>query len=99
SLGIAGAGGGAVISPNQTLTLEEVPVWQGGLAGSIGQVGQRVGTAVGVAMSASVFFGTLSTEAAHVGALVAYDDAYRNASAVVAALLAGAILFALLDLA
>ncbi|MEB4615836.1 MFS transporter, partial [Leucobacter sp. M11] len=43
SLAVAGLGGGAVIAPNQTLTLAEVPLRSGGVAGSIAQVGQRVG--------------------------------------------------------
>lgn len=57
---IAGAGGGAVISPNQTLMLEDVPVANGGLAGSIAQVGQRIGTAMGLAAVLSVYFGVVS---------------------------------------
>lgn len=98
SLGLAGAGGGAVISTNQTLTLDDVPVASGGLAGSIGQVGPRVGTAVGVAMASSVFFGTLTTEAAEVSAAVAYHDAFRNAVFVVSALVIAAGVFAVIDL-
>ncbi|MEX2441281.1 MAG: MFS transporter, partial [Pontimonas sp.] len=35
SMAVAGLGGGAVISPNQTLMLEDIPVREGGLAGSI----------------------------------------------------------------
>ncbi len=50
---VAGAGGGAVISPNQTLMLEDIPVAQGGLAGSLAQVGQRIGTAIGLAAALS----------------------------------------------
>src|SRR3954468_16965915 len=38
ALAIAGAGGGFVVSPNQTLTLAEVPVSEGGVAGSMAQV-------------------------------------------------------------
>ncbi|MEU0535728.1 MFS transporter [Amycolatopsis tolypomycina] len=51
----AGVGGGMVISPNTTLTLECVPVRMAGVAGGALQTGQRIGTAVGTAVLASVF--------------------------------------------
>lgn len=95
--GIAGLGGGAVIAPNQTITLDEVPVSQGGLAGSIGQVGQRVGTAIGVAIATAVFFGTLTREGGAVADGVAYHDAFRNALLVAGGLIVAALVFALLD--
>ena len=46
---VAGIGSGLVISPNQTLTLAEVPVERAGSAGAVLQTGQRIGTAVGIA--------------------------------------------------
>lgn len=98
ALVVAGFGGGAVLSPNQTLTLEEIPVSQGGLAGSIGQVGQRIGTAVGVAVATSAFFGTISTELADVGAIEAYHDAYRNGALVAGGFILLALLVGLFDL-
>ncbi|WP_432562871.1 MFS transporter [Kineococcus sp. SYSU DK003] len=58
-LAVSGAGGGLVISPNQTLTLAEVPRSVAGVAGGVLQTGQRVGSAVGVAASTAVFFSTL----------------------------------------
>ncbi|WP_410676501.1 MFS transporter [Amycolatopsis sp. cmx-4-68] len=51
----AGVGGGMVISPNTTLTLECVPVRLAGVAGGALQTGQRIGTAIGTAVLASVF--------------------------------------------
>ncbi|MGW5748521.1 MFS transporter [Amycolatopsis sp. NPDC003861] len=51
----AGVGGGMVISPNTTLTLECVPVRMAGVAGGALQTGQRIGTAIGTAVLASVF--------------------------------------------
>lgn len=57
---VAGAGGGAVITPNQTLTVAHVPTAHAGIAGSLIQVGQRMGTAVGVSVSSAVFFGMLA---------------------------------------
>jgi EmrB/QacA subfamily drug resistance transporter len=57
---IAGLGSGLVISPNQTLTLAEVPVRRAGSAGAVLQTGQRIGTAVGIAAVGAVFFNRLA---------------------------------------
>lgn len=93
---LAGAGGGAVISPNQTLMLEDIPVHQGGLAGSLAQVGQRIGTAIGLAAALSVFFFVLADEA-NEPLSIAYHDAFAIALTVVVGLVALALVFALLD--
>jgi EmrB/QacA subfamily drug resistance transporter len=53
---VAGIGGGAVISPNVTLTLECVPVWMAGAAAGALQTGQRIGAAIGTAALAAVFY-------------------------------------------
>jgi EmrB/QacA subfamily drug resistance transporter len=58
---IAGLGSGLVISPNQTVTLEHVPVSQAGAAGGVLQTGQRLGTAVGIAVVGALYFGGLRT--------------------------------------
>ena len=57
---VTGAGSGMVISPNQTLTLAEVPRRVAGVAGGVLQTGQRVGSAVGVAAVTAVFFSTVA---------------------------------------
>jgi MFS family permease len=57
---VAGVGGGAVISPNITLTLDRVPPRMGGAAGGALQTGQRIGSAVGAALLAAVFRVSLS---------------------------------------
>jgi EmrB/QacA subfamily drug resistance transporter len=57
---IGGIGGGMVISPNTTLTLERVPPRMAGVAGGALQTGQRIGTAVGTAVLASVFHTAVS---------------------------------------
>ncbi|MFB9954273.1 MFS transporter [Cellulomonas denverensis] len=57
---VAGVGSGLVISPNQTLTLANVPVERAGVAGSMLQVGQRIGSALGVAVALSTFYSGLS---------------------------------------
>jgi len=94
---VAGAGGGLVISPNQTLTLQDVPVVQGGVAGSVAQVGQRAGTAIGVAAATSTYFATIYREA-DVAALTAYSDAFHNGLYVALAIVGVAVVFSLLDL-
>jgi EmrB/QacA subfamily drug resistance transporter len=57
---VGGIGSGMTISPNQTLTLSEVPVAQGGTAGGLIQVGSRVGSAIGIAAAGSVFYGAIA---------------------------------------
>lgn len=52
---VAGVGGGMVISPNTTLTLGGVPTRMAGVAGGALQTGQRIGTALGTVVLASVF--------------------------------------------
>jgi EmrB/QacA subfamily drug resistance transporter len=56
---LAGLGSGCVISPNITLTLTEVPVRRAGSAGAVVQTGQRLGSAMGIAVVGAVFFGDL----------------------------------------
>jgi EmrB/QacA subfamily drug resistance transporter len=56
---VAGVGGGFVISPNITLSLQSVPVSMAGASGGALQTGQRIGSAIGTATLASVFYGVL----------------------------------------
>ncbi|MGH3674052.1 MAG: MFS transporter, partial [Pseudonocardiaceae bacterium] len=53
---VAGIGSGAVISPNVALTLECVPPRMGGAAAGALQTGQRIGSAIGTALLAAVFY-------------------------------------------
>ena len=55
-LSVLGAAQGCIVSPNQTLTLLEVPVRDSGAAGGVLQTGQRVGTAVGIAAITGILF-------------------------------------------
>ncbi|MCU1571570.1 MAG: transporter [Naasia sp.] len=98
ALAVAGAGGGFVVSPNQTLTLAEVPVTEGGVAGSMAQVGQRVGTAIGVAAASSTFFATLYAESDRASELAVYHDSFRNGILVAVGLIAVALVLGLADL-
>ncbi len=57
---VAGLGSGFVITPNITLTLSEVPVRRAGVAGGVLQTGQRIGSAAGIAITGSVYYGALA---------------------------------------
>ncbi|MDO5619637.1 MFS transporter [Kocuria sp.] len=83
-----GIGGGLVTSPNQTLTLREVPVSQGGTAAAITQTGQRIGTAVGTAGMTGIYFHLLPA-----GAHVAADTTYT----LIGVVLIFALIIALVD--
>ena len=81
TLFLAGLGGGAVVSPNMTLTLAEVPPRMGGAAGGAVQTGQRIGASIGAAVLVTVYQMVLGR--------AGDDDALR------AALLTGAALVGL----
>ncbi|MFG2125621.1 MFS transporter [Streptomyces sp. NPDC048710] len=57
---IGGIGSGLTVSPNTTLTLVLVPVRRAGAAGGVMQTGQRIGSAVGIAVVGAVYFAHLS---------------------------------------
>lgn len=97
-LTLGGLGGGIVISPNQTLTLADIPPSDGGLAGSVGQLVQRIGTAIGTAVTLSLFYATVYDETGAHTQPVVYRDAYLHGLLAVGACLVLALLFALLDL-
>ncbi|MGH3772857.1 MAG: MFS transporter [Pseudonocardiaceae bacterium] len=82
---VAGIGGGAVISPNITLTLECVPPRMGGAAAGAMQTGQRVGSAIGTATLAAVFY-----------RVVAHDGHYQSAMAAALLTATGFVCLALL---
>lgn len=60
SLSFIGLAQGSVISPNQTLTLADVPLAYAGSSGAVMQTGQRIGTSVGIAMITGAVFAILS---------------------------------------
>jgi MFS family permease len=57
---VAGLGGGMVVSPNTTLTLESVPAGMAGAAGGALQTAQRIGAAIGTALLATVYYHVLT---------------------------------------
>ncbi len=72
SLAFIGVGQGSVISPNQTLTLADVPLDYAGSSGAIMQTGQRIGTAVGIAVITAAVFATLSATSWTVAVVVGF---------------------------
>jgi MFS family permease len=59
ALFVMGAGSGAIITPNQALTLMEVDPVTGSTAGGVLQTAQRIGLAIGQAVIGAVFFANL----------------------------------------
>ncbi|GAB7002745.1 MFS transporter [Nocardioides sp. AN3] len=84
---LAGLGGGAVVSPNMTLTLADVPPRMGGAAGGALQTGQRIGASVGAALLMTVY----SVGSAHSTNGVALRLALLTGVALLAAALAMAV--------
>jgi EmrB/QacA subfamily drug resistance transporter len=88
---IGGLGAGLVISPNQTLTLSEVPVERAGTAGGLLQVGQRIGAAVGIAAVGSVFFARVAATRGD------FADAFTHGLFVATGFLVAALVLAVVD--
>jgi EmrB/QacA subfamily drug resistance transporter len=88
---VAGLGSGLSITPNQTITLSEVPPRGGGSAGGVAQTGQRLGAAIGIASVGSVFFARLAAVPGH------WAQAFRTALLVAMALVGVALATALAD--
>lgn len=85
-----GTGQGMTISPNQTLSLLEVPRHQSGAAGGVMQTGQRIGTSVGTALITATFFVLQPT--------AGWDTAALAALGIVGLLLTVALVVALMDI-
>ena len=60
TLGFIGTAQGLVITPNQTLTLSDVPLEYSGSAGGVLQTGQRIGAAMGLAVITGATFAVLA---------------------------------------
>ena len=90
---LAGAGGGLVISPNVTLTLDEVDPARAGAGGGLLQTVQRVGSAIGVAVVLAQFFDRLATTRGD------YAEALSSSLHTTIGLIVVALVLGLLDLA
>ena len=74
TLAFIGTAQGMVISPNQTLTLQEVPLRYAGSSGGVLQTGQRIGTSMGLAIMTALAFSITAVSNWHwamMGAFVA----------------------------
>ncbi|WP_458782278.1 MFS transporter [Arthrobacter sp. D3-16] len=56
SLALAGAGGGAVAAPSLAVAMRDTDAAFAGVAGSVVQTGQRLGTAVGASLGIAAYF-------------------------------------------
>lgn len=59
SLSFVGLAQGSIISPNQALTLADVPLAYAGSSGAVMQTGQRIGASVGIAVITAAVFAAL----------------------------------------
>lgn len=96
---VGGFASGLVLSPNQTLMLADISVTQGGLAGSVGQLGQRIGTAIGTAVALALFYAAVYREEGSRPTIDVYHDAYLYGMIAVALFLGLSLLVGIVDLA
>jgi MFS family permease len=87
----AGLGSGFTISPNQAISLSEVPTSGGGSAAGVLQTGQRVGSALGIAVVGAVFFAALA------GSDGDWASAFRRGLSVTTVFVVAALVLAGLD--
>lgn len=90
TLALLGVAQGFIVSPNQTLTLIEVPAHVSGVAGGVMQTGQRVGTSVGTALITSMLFG--------VAAAFSWNWAFVAAFGTIMVMVLAAMSVALIDI-
>lgn len=90
TLSLLGVAQGFIVSPNQTLSLIEVPAHVSGVAGGVMQTGQRVGTSIGTALITSMLFG--------VSAAYAWDWAFVAAFGTIMVMVAAAMIVAIVDI-
>ena len=72
TLSFIGAAQGMVISPNQTLTLQEVPLKYAGSAGGVLQTGQRIGTSMGLAIMTALAFAVTAISDWNIGMIASF---------------------------
>ncbi len=92
---LAGLGGGAVITPNQALSLARVDARGGSTAGGMLQTAQRIGSATGAAVLSAVFYAGLRSGGGSDGTGAGTRDTYSGAFAIAAG---GTVALALLAL-
>lgn len=90
TLALLGVAQGFIVSPNQTLSLIEVPAHVSGVAGGVMQTGQRVGTSIGTALITSMLFG--------VAAAFSWNWAFVAAFGTIIVMVAAAMIVAITDI-
>lgn len=96
---LAGIGGGSVITPNQALSLAEIDVRGGSTAGGMLQTSQRIGSALGTALTSAVFYAAArGGPAAGVGHARHYTNAFATALLVCLAFSLAALAVALREI-
>jgi MFS family permease len=96
ALFVMGIGQGALVTPNQTLTLMDVDPAVGSTAGGVLQTAQRIGLALGQAVIGAVFFAALSS--AEEGGGNPYPTALAFAVGAALCFIALALVVSVLDL-
>jgi len=91
---VMGVGSGALITPNQTLTLAAVDPADGSTAGGVLQTAQRIGLAIGQAFVGAAFFAVLARHVPVAGAPTPGRDVYASALAVAVAVALGFVVLA-----
>lgn len=97
---VLGLGSGAIITPNQVLSLDAVDPRMGSVAGGVLQTSQRIGAAIGQAVLGAVFFAVVGTGAVTPGAVpvTIYSDAVALAVLVTLAFTGAALALGIVDL-
>ncbi|MDX6298766.1 MAG: hypothetical protein QOI51_2623 [Nocardioidaceae bacterium] len=98
---VMGIGSGAVITPNQTLSLANVDPVAGSTAGGVLQTAQRIGSAIGQAVIGATFFTALPQHADRLAGGArdsAYAGALGRAVLVTLAFVAAALALGVVDL-
>jgi hypothetical protein len=95
---VAGIGGGSVITPNQALSLAEVDTQGGSTAGGMLQTSQRIGAALGAALTSAVFYAAArGAPASGPGRSEHYAHAYATALLVTVGFALAALAIAVRD--
>jgi MFS family permease len=100
---VLGIAGGAIVTPNQTLTLADVDPRRGGVAGGVVQTAQRVGSSIGQTVLGTAFVLAVAGVAGSAGAgspakdPATFADALTLALAVSVVFSASAILLSAIE--
>jgi EmrB/QacA subfamily drug resistance transporter len=95
---VAGLGGGAVMTPNQALSLAEVDARGGSTAGGMLQTSQRMGNAIGAAVISAVFYASVTgAPASGAGRAAHFGHAYATSLLISVGFAVAALLVAIRD--